>query len=85
MGLPGWGVQMHGFDGPLSGARVNGIVAEGMALEWPDVGCTLLESLHPTDLGISKHFLSSFLFFLHGTGECERCHIHEVSLSASDL
>lgn len=54
-----------GLNKPLFRVRVNVTVA--VALEWPDVGCTPLEPLCSTVLGVGEHPVS--LCFLYGTGK----------------
>lgn len=53
---------------PLCGARVNGVVPEGLGLKWPGTDRTLLGPFCPDDFGIGERPLLVFFCFLHSTG-----------------
>lgn len=69
---------------PLARAGVDGIVATGVEVEWPDVDHTPLKPLRPDVLDVGECPLSAFICFSHGPWDCERCRALEVSLDASD-
>lgn len=72
------------LDAPLTGARVDGVVAAKVMPEWPGMGHTPIKLLHPDGLGDGKRHQSIIFCFFLSTGAREGCCALEVSVGAGD-